>query len=66
MEYQTKENHSRTEFCTSKCIPSDYSNTNSLLISISNSSFFFFSILNCSIITSALDKKNFKYFQNEK
>ena len=50
-------NHNRTEFCTSKCIPSDCSNTNSLIISISNSAFLYSSILYCSIINSASDKK---------
>ena len=30
-------NHNRTEFCTSNCIPTDYSKTNPLFISISNS-----------------------------
>ena len=33
-------NHNRTEFCTSKCIPTDYSNTNPTIISISNPAFF--------------------------
>ena len=33
-------NHNRTEFCTSNCIPTDYSNTNPIIISISNSAFF--------------------------
>ena len=32
--------HNRTKFCTSNCIPTDYSNTNPILISISNSVFF--------------------------
>ena len=27
-------NHNRTEFCTSNCIPTDYSNTNPIIISI--------------------------------
>ena len=57
IEFQTKENHNRTEFCTSNSIPSDYSNTNSLIISISNSAFLYFLILNCSIFISALDTK---------
>ena len=34
-------NHNRTEFCTSNCIPTDYSNTNPIIISISNSAIFF-------------------------
>ena len=33
-------NHKRTEFCTPNCIPTDYSRTNTLIISISNSAFF--------------------------
>ena len=32
--------HNRTEFCTSNCIPTDYSNTNPIIFSISNSEFF--------------------------
>ena len=43
-------NHNRTEFCTSNCIPTDYSKTNSLIISISNSALFYFLILNCRLI----------------
>ena len=35
-------NHNRTEFCTSNCIPTDYSNTNQIIISISDSAFFYF------------------------
>ena len=35
-------NHSRIEFCTSNCIPTDNSNTNPITISISNSAFFTF------------------------
>ena len=50
-------NHRRTEFCTSNCIPTDYSNTNTLIISISNSAFLYFLILNCSLINSPVDKK---------
>ena len=50
-------NHRRTEFCTSNCIPTDYSNTNTLIISISNSAFLYFLILNCSLINSHVDKK---------
>ena len=33
-------NHKRTEFCTSHCIPTDYSNTNPIIDSISNSALF--------------------------
>ena len=33
-------NHNKTEICTSKCIPTDYSNTSPIIISISNSAFF--------------------------
>ena len=33
-------NHNRAEFCTSNCIPTDYSNTNPIIISISNPAFF--------------------------
>ena len=50
-------NHRRTEFCTSNCIPTDYSNTNTLIISISNSAFLYFLILNRSLINSPVDKK---------
>ena len=35
-------NQNRTKFCTWKCIPSDYSNTSSSIISISNSAFLCF------------------------
>ena len=50
-------NHNRTEFCTSTCFPTDYSNTNPIIFSISNSSFFYFLILNCRLINSSVDKK---------
>ena len=50
-------NHKRTEFCTSNCIPTDYSKTNTLIISISNSAFLYFLIRNCRIINSPIDKK---------
>ena len=49
-------NHNRSEFCNSKCIPTDYSNTNTMIISISNFAFFYFLILNCKI-NSPVDKK---------
>ena len=32
--------HKRTDFCTSNCIPTDYLNTNPIIISISNFAFF--------------------------
>ena len=35
-------NHNRTEFCTSNCIPTDYSNTNPITFSISKSALFTF------------------------
>ena len=54
-------NHKRTEFCTSNCIPTDYSKTNTLIISISNSAILYFLILNCSLINSPVDKKNCRY-----
>ena len=47
----------RTEFCTSNCIPTDFSNTNPIIISISNSALFYFLILNCRLINSPVDKK---------
>ena len=50
-------NHNRTEFCTSNCIPTIYSKTNPLIISISNSGLFYFLILNCRIINSPVEKK---------
>ena len=54
-------NHNRTEFCTSNCIPTDYSNTNPIIISISNSAFFNFLILNCRLVNSPVDRKNCRY-----
>ena len=54
-------NHNRTEFCTSNCIPTDYSNTNPIIVFISNSAFFYFLILNCRLINSPVDKKNCRY-----
>ena len=61
-------NHNRTEFCSSKSFPLDYSNTNSLVISSSNPAFFNFFILNCSLINSAVDKKivDTVYIDNKK
>ena len=50
-------NHNKTEFCTSNCIPTDYSNTNSLIISISKPAIFHFLILYCRLINSSVDKK---------
>ena len=50
-------NHNRTEFCTSNCIPTDYSNTNPIIISISNPAFFYFLILNYRLMKSPVDKK---------
>ena len=51
-------NHNRTKFCTSNCIPTDYSITNPIIISISNSAFFYFLILYCRLINSPVDKKS--------
>ena len=51
------QNHHRTEFCNSKCIPSDFSNIDSTKISLSNSAFLYFLILNCSLITNPKDLK---------
>ena len=50
-------NHNRTELCTSNCIPTDYSNTSPIIISISNCAFFYFLILNCKLTISPVDKK---------
>ena len=45
--------HNRTEFCTSNCILTDYSNTNPIIVSIS----FYFLILNCRLTNSPVDKQ---------
>ena len=47
----------RTEFCNSKCIPSDFSSTDSTKISLSNSAFIYFLILNSSLISNPSDLK---------
>ena len=49
--------HYRTEFWNSKCIPSDFSRTDSTEIFLSNSAFIYFLILNSSLITNPLDLK---------
>ena len=49
-------NHYRAEFCTSNCIPAAYSNTSSLIISISNPAFFYFLTLNCRLIYLSVDR----------
>ena len=54
-------NHNRTKVCTSNCFPTDYSNVNPITISISNSAFFYFLILNFRLINSPVDNKNCRY-----
>ena len=49
--------HYRTEFCNSKCIPSDFSSTDSTKILLSNSAFIYFLILNSSLISNPSDFK---------
>ena len=51
------QNHYRTELCNSKCFPSDFSNIDSTKISLSNSAFIYFLILNCSLIINHKDLK---------
>ena len=48
----------RTEFCNSKCIPSDFSDIDPTKISLSNSAFLYFLVLNCSLIINSQDLKN--------
>ena len=52
--------HYRTEFCNSKCIPSDFSSTDSTKIFLSNSAFIYFVILNSSLISNPSDLKLIK------
>ena len=52
--------HHRTELCKSKCIPSDFSNTDPTKILLSNSAFIYFLILNCSLIINPTDLKIIK------
>ena len=47
----------RTELCNSKCIPSDFSNTDPTEIFLSNSAFKYFLIPNCSLISNPTDLK---------
>ena len=50
-------NHNRTKFCTSNYIPTDSSNTNSLINFVSNPTFFYFLLLHCRLINSSVDRK---------
>ena len=49
--------HHRTELCNSKCIPSDFSNTDSTKFFLSNSAFIYLLTLNCSLIVNPTDLK---------
>ena len=49
--------HCRTELCNSKCIPSDFSNTDPTKIILSNSAFIYFLILSSSLISNPSDFK---------
>ena len=44
--------HYRTELCNSKCIPSDFSNTDPTKIVLSKSAFIYFLILNSILISN--------------
>ena len=48
--------HYRTELYNSKCIPSDFSNTDPTKIILSNSAFIYFLILNSNLISNPSDK----------